>query len=186
MKKVGVWALWIGAVIWGLFVFLAGNSPEDVQSRTSGWLASPLVKAVPKAIVEFAASPVVLALTFLLIGIYLGWRLRKGWGQSSKRDEWHDLGVGLSLLGHEIDNARWGNDLHQLNADINLMAIKATRKGLPFPKMIDGFTTVQSFLPYLRQVSTLLQAGEVEHAQQVARQLSAKPPRQHPGEESPF
>jgi hypothetical protein len=180
MKKLGVWALSIGAVLWGLFVFLASNSPEDVQSRTSGWLASPLVKALPEAIVDFAASPVVLAITFLILGFGMGWRARKWWARP-RRDEWHDLGVGLSLLGHEIDNARWSDDLHQLNADINLMAIKVTRKGLPFPKMADGFKTVQSFLPYVRQVSTFLQAGEVAHAREAARQLSAKPP---PGSES--
>src|SRR5687768_11227620 len=138
MKRLGRWTLWIGAIVWGLFVFLASNSPEEVQSRTSGWLASSLAKALPTAFISFAASPVVLAVTFLIIGLFVGWRIHKRWSQP-KRDDWHDLGVGLSLLGHEIDNSRWGDDLHQLNANLNLMAIKVTKRGLPFPKKANGF-----------------------------------------------
>jgi len=81
----------------------------------------------------------------------------------------------MSLLAFRIGDSSFGTDLERLNADIDVLRVKARKRGFPFPEIAQGFTTVQSLLPYLTRVSAHLGAGHVAEARAAASQLVSKP-----------
>lgn len=175
LKRIGSWVVAGVAVVWAALTFFASNSPADVQQKAGGWLALPVIRELPDKLLGFAGHPAVLAITFFLLGGFAGWWLAK---RRSKQDSypWYEvLGVEMSLLASGITNSRWHSDIHRLNADIDVVRVKAEKKGLRFPKFSDGFNSLQSLLPYLNKVSAHLQAGHIAQAREAARQLSASP-----------
>ena len=175
IKRLWGWLALAITVAWAGISFLASNSPADVQERASGWLALPIINGLPDKFIAFAGHPTVLAVTFFLLGGFAGWWLAK---RRSKQDSypWYEvLGVDMSLLASEITESSWTSDIHRLNADIDVVRVKAEKRGLPFPRFSDGFNSVQSLLPYLNRVSAHLRAGHVDQAREAAKQLSSQP-----------
>lgn len=175
MKRIGSWTLTALVAIWGLIAFLASNSPSDVQQRAEGWLALPILRELPTKLVDFAANPSVLALSFLSIGLAIGWQTKGWWAGRESYPWWDTLGVQMSLLASQIENSNWTSDIHRLNAEIDVVRVATTRRGFPFPKFADGFENVQSILPYLTRVSAHLNAGDITSARSAAQHFSAKP-----------
>ena len=172
MKRLGVWLIWMAGALWALVAFLASNSPTDVQQRADGWLELPIIRELPDKLVAFAGNPVVFAVTFFSLGVLAGWRLTKWWSGRDTLPWWQNFGEELSLLAYQIEQSRWTTDLTGLNADIDVIRVKAAKHRFPFPKFSDGFNTVQSLLPYLVHVSAHLKAGHVDHARTAAEKLS--------------
>lgn len=175
MLKYGKAALWVLGLAWGLLAFLASNSPDEVQQRTSGWLALPIVSSLPTTIIEFAAQPFVLALSFLLIGGFIGWKLRSV-RRKPKDDGWYDLGVEMSLMADRIEDLNYRDvDHERMNADLDVLRLNTIKRGLPFPSG-DGFKFFQSYETYLRRVSALLKSGHLNEAKLAAKHHSENPP----------
>ena len=171
MKKLGKAVLWALGILWGLFVFLASNTPDEVQQTTSGWLSLPIVRSLPETVLQFAAEPFVLALSFLVIGAVVGWKLR-GIKRGPRDDGWYDLGVQMSLMAHRIRDLSYQTaDHEQMNADLDVLRLNVIKRGLQFPNG-DGFKTFQAHVPYLTRVSALLMAGHAVEAQQAAKHHS--------------
>ena len=169
--------MWIVGAAWALLTFFASNSPADVEQRTSGWLALPILREIPDNLVIFVASPIVFALTFFSIGALAGWHL-KFWMSGRTASHWADtLGADMSSLACDIRDFSSFSDVHRLNADIDVVRVKLERHGFQFPKMSDGFNSTQSLLPYLTRVSAHLKAGNVDHAKAAAQQLEQPKPK---------
>lgn len=176
VKRIGKIATFAFLALWGLFVFAASNSPTDVQERAQGWLSLPIVRDLPNALIAFASNPTTLILTFLGLGLILGWWLKGWWTARQSFPWWETLGVEMSLMAMRLENMGYSNvDVHRFNADLDVLRIAAEKRGFPFPKFNDGFKTTESLRPYLSRVSAHLNAGNVEHARAAARDLSAKP-----------
>lgn len=176
VKRIGKIATIALAAVWATFVFVASNSPTDVQERAQGWLALPIIRDVPDAFVAFASNPSTLILTFLGIGLIAGWLLKGWWTARQSFPWWETLGVEMSLMAMRIENMGYSNDdIHSFNADLDVLRIAAEKRGFPFPKFSDGFKTTESLRPYLSRVSAHLKAGNIDHARVAARDLSAKP-----------
>jgi hypothetical protein len=153
-------------------VFLASNNPQDVEKRASNWLSLPILRELPSALLAFASSPSVLATTFFALGALSGWAVSRWWANRDRLKWWQVLATDLSWMATRIDASSWSSDVHTLNADLNVLRLKVAKRGLDFPKYGDGFKTLQSLLPYLRQVSALLEANELVQARAAARELS--------------
>lgn len=176
MKALKVlWPVVLG--FWTLLVFLASNGPSDVQTRAEGWLNSPLLRGIPVVLLEFASSRLVIALTALLVGLLVGWKLRKRLSVK-KGPSWHSsLATDMAVLAHNIDVGGWRSDLlERLNADLLMVCLVAKKNGLAFPGAENGFKTLNDFLPYLHRVSALLRGNEIETARHAADELSKAPP----------
>ena len=168
-------ALWAVGVFWALFVFFASNSPQEVGQRASGWLASPLLRELPVAVVSFASRPWVIAASFLLFGLLIGWSAHRWRINRHSLPWWEKMATDLSWMATRIESSGYMSDTTALNAELNVLGIKVRKEGLPFPTNEAGFKTFQSYLPYLRQVSELLNAREIEHARSTARELAQRP-----------
>jgi hypothetical protein len=168
--------LWLVGILWALFVFFAGNSPNDVGQRASGWLSLPVFREIPTTIVSFAARPWVIAVSFLMMGILIGWKLRAWSLRKSELPWWRVVANDLDYMAALIDAAGPYSDQAALNAELNVLRVKVVKHGLPFPAFEAGFKSFQSYMPYLRQVSAFLRAQEIEHAKHAARDLAERPP----------
>jgi hypothetical protein len=174
MKRMGWWVASGVGILWALLTFFASNSPSDVQQRTNGWLALPVLKELPDRLITFAGSTWVLAASFFTLGMVGGTKLVKWWLNRDSINWTNSLGLEMSLLAYDIENGIYSSDLHRLNADIDVVRVKATRHGLSFPKRSDGFVSIQSLLPYLTRVSAHLKAGHIDHARNSSHELSKK------------
>lgn len=156
-------------------MFLASNGPSDVQARAQSWLRSPILGRIPVALLNFASGRPVIALTALFVGVAIGWKLALR-PKVSEGVPWSTvLGNDMLLLAHQIEQAQWYHSLEGVNADLMMVAMRARRQGLAWPKREQGFVRLDQFLPYLHRVSALLRAGEVEEARNGASILSQKP-----------
>jgi hypothetical protein len=152
--------------------FLASNSPDEVIQRADAWLGIPLIGQIPNKFVVFAGNRWTLATSFFIVGAFVGWQLAKRKKSTSKIEWWDMLASEMWGLAHRIDESKWHSNHEQLIADINVLGVKASKHGLAFPSNAAGFNTIQSFIPYLTQVSAFLKANELQHARSAAERLS--------------
>ena len=177
MKKVVKWVTYAFGVFWAMATFLASNSPSDIQDRTDGWLTLPFFRNLPDIAATLAGNSIVFAITFLFAGVVVGWNANSWWSNRGSRSNWwSDLGTEMSLLNYSIADCGPYTDMHRLNAEIDVIRVKAETRGLEFPKFRDGFTNVGDLQPYLARVAAHLKAGNVAIARDAASQLATKPP----------
>ncbi len=166
---------WTVATIWSIFVFVASNGPDEVRTRTNDWLSLPFMDQLPTLVLNFIRSPLVLAISFMGLGIAIGIKFANRARVVPINKWWLSLGNEMAWLANEIDGIDWRGNEHEVSAKINVVSAKAKKNGLDFPSPATGFTSFKSLLPYLHQVSAFLEANEIEHARRMASKLSAKP-----------
>lgn len=175
MKIIFKRVAWTIGVVWAAFSFFASNSPAEVNTKAGGWLSLPILQSIAKTTTLFAGSPIVVATTFFVSGLLVGWRYTK-WKLSRAKTNWSSsLASDLAWLAFTIGNINPRSDMHSINADIDVVRVKVEAQGLPFPKIDDGFRTADSLLPYLARVSAHLKAGHIEDARSVATQYARHP-----------
>jgi hypothetical protein len=181
MRRVFTALGWIVAAIWSIFVFAASNGPKEVQTRTDDWLSLPIMDQLPTMVLNFIGSPLVLAISFLGLGIAIGVKFANRTRVVPINKWWLSLGNDMTLLAHQIEEIYWARNEHEVSAKINVVGAKinavgakAKKNGLAFPSNASGFTTFQSLLPYLHQVSAYLQDSEIEYARSAATRLSSE------------
>ena len=164
----------LGAVLWAVFVFAASIAPKDAAGNATAWLG--LLSVIPQTVLSIAASPVVLAITFLIIGVVLGWRLKGLQDATPKAEPERSLGYDMLEMASRLENASMFSSATQLTSAINSLSLRAARLNFDFPNQSNGFRSTQHFLPYLYNVGQYLVDGETEIARNAAKQFSVSPP----------
>ncbi len=168
------------AVIWAVFVFLASTGPEDAMANYLGWWRS--IGGTPSALVDFASSSAVIAITSLVVGLILGWKLSAIAKRKSPRLS-HDqkvrsLGYAMMNLATFIENFRpLTGSLNAMRAEIQSVSLRAHRLAIRFPTFDEGFKNIDDYATYLHMVGRHLADGELATAMQAASQLSSSPPQ---------
>jgi hypothetical protein len=168
-------ALLVGA-LWSVFVFVASNDPDEVTSRIKGWFAVQWLQSGLLHLSNFAASTPVLAITFFSLGVFCATKLKRhktnGWGPVPSF--WaYDLGETMIDLRDRIENLLWENNVSDLVAAINVMAIDARSKGLVFPDANRCNNDLKLLIPYLTNVGAHLKANQIEQAKRFADKFAS-------------
>lgn len=168
------YALYAGTALWAGFVLIASNSPKDVSQRLSDWLAVsvPILGTIFKPIIAIASNSITIAITFLAIGIYLGWKWKSADTEEIDYRRYRSLGNRMNKLDVEM---KYYLDFHELNAEIDVINTEAKALGLDFPSHDRGFLTPDSLKPYLKRVSAHLRANQIQQAKTMADQLAQAP-----------
>jgi hypothetical protein len=161
-----------GAIVllWAVLVFLASNSPDEVASRTAGWLSLPLVRTMPAALFSVAKHPVTLAMTFLGLGGWIGWTLHKFVVGAAHANPWKGLGVEAQLMGHAVDQMSSILPNNAVVGRLNLILGKLRANGFAVPPGPQLDRNQMSL--YLHQVGAYLSDGNLAAARDAARHLS--------------
>ena len=162
----------------GLFSLLSANtSPKDVGIGANQWLQFWHALYSRTWIYEFVTSPAVFGLSCALGGLVFGWVAKSALSERSASGSvsWQEsLGIDMSLLAFTIEQAGLNADYNRINAEIDVVKVKAEGHELPFPRPEEGFNSFDDLLPYLTRVSAHLKAGNFEHAKAAASTFSKK------------
>jgi hypothetical protein len=163
------------AAVWSFFVFVASNDPVEVSARIKGWFAVAWLQGALLNLSNFAASTPVLAITFFLLGAFCSSksirRKASGW-RPAPRLWTYDLGESMIALRDRIENLLWENNVCDLVAAINVMAVYARSKGLVFPDAGRGSRDPKLLIPYLTNVGAHLKANQIKQAKNFAEQYA--------------
>lgn len=168
------YALYAGTALWAGLGLAASNDPKDVSLRLSDWLAVsvPILGAIFKPIVTIASNSIIIAITFLAIGIYVGWKLKSADPEEIDIKRYTDLGYRMKSLSDEMN---YYQDKHSLSAEIEVITAEANKLGLDFPTKDRGFNSADSLKPYLKRVSAHLLSRQIPEAKNAADQLAQAP-----------
>ncbi|MBY0610959.1 MAG: hypothetical protein K2P80_02135 [Beijerinckiaceae bacterium] len=171
MKALINWLATVISAAVAVVSFIANNSPSDIEQKANSWLNIPIVKEIPAGVTKIAARSDVLAVSFFALGLLLGIFATKWYMQRDNEPWWVVLGRDLKILKQEI---KWERDFSIAEAKINVMKAKMSKRRFDFPRIEDGFDTIDKWMPYLNHVGNHLQAGQVEEARNAATNLTQK------------
>jgi hypothetical protein len=162
--------------LWTVFVFLASNSPDEIASRSAGWMALPLIRNIPGATLSFAAHPITLSVTFFLLGVWAAIAIRNVLTRLQTLNPWKGLGSEVTLMGYEIDNMSSFVPDHAVLGRLNLLIGKLKANGFDCPP--GGPLDRDHMSRYLHQVGAYLSDGNADAARAAAARLSPPSPRE--------
>lgn len=170
MNRLLKWGGYALGSFWALTVFLASNSPADVKAHSNSWLEVLAGPTISAKVAAFAGHPLVIGLTFTVVGGLIGWHLRKKLSEKGVK-WWESLAIEMDALGNAIEYYRPSDSVEQINSMIGITLSRAKNRGLAVPDN-ERFKDMNSLVPYFRAVSTCLAQGEIGHARSAAMRYS--------------
>lgn len=164
----GLWKKLTGAVgvLAAIFSFAASNSPDEVATRTTGWLALPIIRDIPSAVVSFAAHPIVLAASFFGVGVWAGLWIAKFAIRTSKADPMRSLGGEMSDMAFRVEAMSAFSHEPSVIGDLDALMTKIRAAGFAAPT--GRMLSRDRMALYLHSVSAFLRSGQVADARACA------------------
>lgn len=174
MEKLKKYLSTFSFAAWSLFVFFTSISPKDFQDRTNGWISLPFINSLPTSAIAFASNPIVIAVTFFILGMiahHYYQEIRIPNDESYCRNLAYDM---ISLKNEILDYDKNADDL-EFSAKLDVIRTKATKLGLNFPTIANGFEKSDSLIPYLTVIPKHLREGHIKEARKLSKLFSERP-----------